>query len=73
MILASYNVFTPFTDILQGYGQRVEESHYNWSGCRGKMSRNSANGSASVAPLAYGEQISFQVILNIDVASIILL
>ena len=43
MILVSHRVFVPFTDILQGYGRRIQENFYNWDGCRGKMSGNSAS------------------------------
>ena len=36
--MAWYHVFDPFTEILKGYGRRIEENFYDWDGCCGKMS-----------------------------------
>ena len=64
MILSSYHVFSPFTDILRGYGHRIQENYYNWDGCRGKMSENSANEGHRI----YGESIGLHSISSADVS-----
>ena len=60
MIMAACHVFVPFTDILQGYGRRIQENCYNWDGCRGKMPGSSAN----EGHRTYGECISLHDIPN---------
>ena len=62
MILSSYHVFGSFTDILRGYGRRVQENYYNWDGCRGKMSESSANEGHRI----YGESLGLHSISSSD-------
>ena len=61
MILSSYHVFGPFTEILRGYGRRIQENYYNWDGCRGKIPEDGANEGHRI----YGESLgsrSFRVL-----------